>query len=189
MISQLEIIQESGERLLSTITSILDLSKIEAKKLEVVYKDSNINDFLATILLPLKGMAVKKGLLLSVKYETQPLKGLIDQRYFEMIVNNLVGNAIKYSEKGMISVRLKRIGDKIELTVSDQGIGMSADFQKILFKPFEQESKGNSRIYEGTGLGLAITKNLADILGGNIQVESLKEQGTKVTVILPLGKK
>ena len=189
LISQLEIIQESGERLLSTITSILDLSKIEAKKLEVVYKDSNINDFLATILLPLKGMAVKKGLLLSVKYETQPLKGLIDQRYFEMIVNNLVGNAIKYSEKGMISVRLKEIGDKIELTVSDQGIGMSADFQKILFKPFEQESKGNSRIYEGTGLGLAITKNLADILGGNIQVESLKEQGTKVTVILPLGKK
>jgi PAS domain S-box-containing protein len=189
LISQLEIIQESGERLLSTINSILDLSKIEAKKLEVVYKESNINDFLATILLPLKGLAVKKGLLLSLKYETQPFRGLIDQRYFEMIVNNLVGNAIKYSDKGIISIRLKGIDDKIELSVTDQGIGMSEDFQRILFKPFEQESKGNSRNYEGTGLGLAITKNLVDILGGSIQVESLKEQGTKVIVILPLGKK
>ncbi|MCH6235917.1 sensor histidine kinase [Cognataquiflexum rubidum] len=189
LISQLEIIQESGERLLSTINSILDLSKIEAKKLEVVYKESNINDFLATILLPLKGLAVKKGLLLSVKYETQPLKGWIDQRYFEMIVNNLVGNAIKYSDKGIISITLNGLGDKITLTVTDQGIGMSQDFQQILFKPFEQESKGNSRIYEGTGLGLAITKNLVDILGGSIRVESQKEEGTKVIVILPLGKK
>jgi PAS domain S-box-containing protein len=189
LISQLEIIQESGERLLSTINSILDLSKIEAKKFEVVYKESNINDFLATILLPLKGLAIKKGLLLSLKYETQPLRGLIDQRLFEMIVNNLVGNAIKYSEKGIISISLKGIDDKIQLTVSDQGIGMSEDFQRILFKPFEQESKGNSRIYEGTGLGLAITKNLVDILGGDIQVESFKEHGTKVIVILPLGKK
>jgi signal transduction histidine kinase len=66
---------------------------------------------------------------------------------------------------------------------------MSDDFQKILFNPFEQESKGNSRIYEGTGLGLAITKNLVDILGGSIDIKSVKEQGTKVVVILPLGKK
>jgi signal transduction histidine kinase len=155
----------------------------------VVYKEYNINDLLATILLPLKGLAVKKGLLLSVKYETQPFKDLIDSRYFEMIINNLVGNAIKYSEKGMISVRLKRGEDTIELRVTDQGIGMSEDFQKILFKPFEQESKGNSRIYEGTGLGLAITKNLVDILGGSIDIKSVKDQGTKVIVILPLGKK
>lgn len=189
LISQLEIIRESGERLLSTINSILDLSKIEAKKLEVVYKESNINDFLATVLLPLKGLALKKGLLLSVKYETQPLKGLIDQRYFEMIVNNLVGNAIKYSEKGIISIKLNGSGDKITLTVTDQGIGMSRDFQQILFKPFEQESKGNNRNYEGTGLGLAITKNLVDILGGSIRIKSQKEVGTEVIVILPLGKK
>jgi PAS domain S-box-containing protein len=189
LISQLEIIQESGERLLNTINSILDLSKMEAKKLEVVYKDSNINDFLATILLPLKGLAVRKGILLSTKYDTQPFNGWIDQRCFEMIVNNLVGNAIKYSERGIISVRLKQVDDKIELTVSDQGIGMSEDFQKIVFKPFEQESSGNSRIYEGTGLGLAITKNLVDILGGTIGIESQKDQGTKVIVILPLGKK
>jgi PAS domain S-box-containing protein len=189
LISQLEIIQESGERLLNTINSILDLSKIEAKKLEVVYKETNINDFLATILLPLKNLAIKKGILISVKYDTQPLKGMIDQRFFEMIVNNLIGNAIKYSEKGIISIRLEGLNNEIELAVSDQGIGMSEDFQKILFRPFEQESQGNNRSYEGTGLGLAITKNLVDILGGTIVVESKKDQGTTVVVNLPLGKK
>ncbi|SMD43403.1 PAS domain S-box-containing protein [Aquiflexum balticum DSM 16537] len=189
LVSQLEIIQESGERLLSTINSILDLSKLEAKKMEVVYKETNINDLLAKILLPLKEMAVRKGLLLSTKYETQPLIGLIDGRYFEMILNNLVGNAIKYSNEGMISVKLRGNSDQIELEVKDQGIGMSEDFQKILFSPFEQESSGYGRSFEGTGLGLTITKNLVDILGGEIFIKSVKNQGTKVKVILPLGKK
>lgn len=189
LVSQLEIIQESGERLLSTINSILDLSKLEAKKMEVIYRETNINDLLAKILLPLKGMAIKKGLLLSTKYETQPLNGLIDQRYFEMILNNLVGNAIKYSHEGMISVKLRGKAEQIEVEVKDQGIGMSEDFQKILFSPFEQESSGYGRNFEGTGLGLTITKNLVDMLGGEIFVKSVKNQGTKVKVILPLGKK
>jgi PAS domain S-box-containing protein len=189
LVSQLEIIQESGERLLSTINSILDLSKLEAKKMEVVYKETNINDLLAKILLPLKEMAVRKGLLLSTKYETQPLIGLIDGRYFEMILNNLVGNAIKYSNEGMISVLLRGNSEQIELEVKDQGIGMSEEFQKVLFSPFEQESSGYGRSFEGTGLGLTITKNLVDILGGEIFIKSVKNQGTKVKVILPLGKK
>lgn len=189
LVSQLEIIQESGERLLSTINSILDLSKLEAKKMEVIYRETNINDLLAKILLPLKEMAVRKGLLLSTKYETQPLIGLIDQRFFEMILNNLIGNAIKYSNKGMISVKLRGNPDQIELEVTDNGIGMSEEFQKVLFIPFEQESSGYGRNFEGTGLGLTITKNLVDILGGEIFIESVKNQGTKVKVILPLGKK
>ncbi|WP_373523515.1 ATP-binding protein [Aquiflexum sp.] len=189
LVSQLEIIQESGERLLSTINSILDLSKLEAQKMEVVYKETNINEFLAKILLPLKGMAMRKGLLISTKYETQPLVGLIDQRYFEMILNNLVSNAIKYSNEGMITVKLKSVGDSLELEVIDNGIGMSEDFQKKLFSPFEQESNGYIRNFEGTGLGLTITKNLINLLGGSIIIESAKDKGTKTKVILPLGKK
>jgi len=189
LVSQLEIIQESGERLLSTINSILDLSKLEAKKMEVVYKETNINDFLAKILMPLKGMAVKKGLLLSTKYETQPLIGLIDQRYFEMILNNLVGNAIKYSNEGMITIKLRGVDGNIEVEVIDNGIGIGEEFQKVLFRPFEQESNGYGRNFEGTGLGLTITKNLVDILGGSILIESVKDKGTKAKVILPLGKK
>ncbi|WP_194972477.1 ATP-binding protein [Aquiflexum lacus] len=189
LVSQLEIIQESGERLLSTINGILDLSKLEAKKMEVVYKDTNINDFLAKILIPLKGLAMRKGLLISTKYESQPLTGMIDQRYFEMIVNNLVSNAIKYSNEGLIIVKLKSEGENIELEVIDNGIGMSEDFQKKLFSPFEQESNGYVRNFEGTGLGLTITKSLVNLLGGTILIESIKDKGTKAKVILPLGKK
>lgn len=189
LISQLEIIRESGERLLGTINSILDLSRIEANKIEAYYRETNVNELLSKILMPLKGLAVKKGLLLSAKYETQPLEGLIDRRLFEMIVNNLVGNAIKYSEKGMITVRLCLNGMNLELMVEDQGIGMSPEFLKNVFMPFEQESKGYGRTYEGTGLGLAITHQLVQILGGDVQIESQKHVGTKVLVSIPLGKK
>lgn len=189
LVSQLEIIQESGERLLGTINSLLDLSRIEANKIEVHYRDTNINEFLSKILVPLKGLALKKGLLLSAKYETQPFEGLVDRRLFEMIVNNLVGNAIKYSEKGMITIRVHRIDARLELIVEDQGIGMSPEFLENVFEPFEQESKGYGRIYEGTGLGLAITRQLVQILGGEIRINSKKHIGTAVLVHFPLGKK
>ena len=189
LVAQLEIIQESGERLLHTINSILDLSKIEANKMDVIFKETNINDYLSRILLPLKAMAIKKGLLISAKFETQPFVGAIDQRYFEMIINNIVGNAVKYSEEGLITVRLKKEGENIFLEVKDQGIGMSEAFLEHVFKPFEQESGGYDRRYEGTGLGLAITKNLIHLLGGEISIESVKNLGTKVTILLPLGKK
>ncbi|MFD2037220.1 ATP-binding protein [Belliella marina] len=187
LVSQLEIIQESGERLLSTINSILDMAKIEANKFEVIYKETNINDFVGKVLLPLKTLAIKKGLLLSTKFETKPFEGIIDQRYLEMIINNIVGNAIKYSDEGLISIKIGKVEESICLEVTDNGIGMTDDFMEKLFRPFEQESEGYGRKYEGTGLGLTITKNLIETLRGEIQVQSAKGKGTYVKVILPLG--
>lgn len=186
LINQLEIIRESGERLLETINSILDLSKIEANKMDLVFKETNINDFLSKVLVPLKSLAVKKGLLLRVRYETPSFETSIDQRYLEMIVNNLVGNAIKYSEKGMITVTIKENDRHLFFQVKDEGVGISEDFLTKLFIPFEQESGGYGREYEGSGLGLVITKNLISLLKGNISVESKKGEGTCVTVLLPL---
>ncbi len=186
LVSQLEIIQESGERLLQTISGILDLAKIEANKMVVVKKEVNINDFIAKILLPLKSLAIKKGLLITVKYETQPFIGHIDKRYFEMIINNIVGNAIKYSDRGLVSIRIKKENETLCLEVKDQGIGMSNEFKQNIFKPFEQESHGYGRTFEGTGLGLTITKNLIDLLQGTIEIESSKDNGTLVMVRFPL---
>ncbi|AFL82686.1 PAS domain S-box [Belliella baltica DSM 15883] len=188
LVSQLEIIHESGERLLSTINSILDLAKIEANKFDLIYKETEINDFISKILLPLKNMAINKGLLLSTKYETKSFTAKVDQRYLEMIINNLVGNAIKYSDEGMIFIKVKEENDKLRFEVSDSGIGMSEEFMEKLFRPFEQESEGYGRRYEGSGLGLTITKNLIDLLGGEIYIESTKGKGTYVKVILPLLK-
>lgn len=185
LVSQLEIIQESGERLLQTINGILDLAKIEANKMGVVKEKININDFMAKILLPLKSLAIKKGLLITVKYETQPLVGNIDKRYFEMILNNIVGNAIKYTDRGLISIRIGKENEMLRLDVKDQGIGMSEEFKQYIFKPFEQESHGYGRTFEGTGLGLTITKNLIDLLHGAIEIDSSKDSGTLVIIKIP----
>jgi PAS domain S-box-containing protein len=186
LVDQLEIIRESGERLLQTINSILDLSKIESNKMDIQYQETNINDFVAKVLLPLKALAMKKDLLLTSKYEQVPFVGKIDRRYLEMIINNLVGNAIKYSQRGLVSVKVGKLGQYLILEVKDQGIGMSSEFMDRIYQPFEQESDGYVRKFEGTGLGLAITKNLVTLLKGSISLESEKDVGTKVLVSIPL---
>ncbi|QDH77520.1 PAS domain S-box protein [Echinicola soli] len=187
LVGQLEIIMESGERLLNTINSILNMAKIEAHKMEVVYEETNINDFISHLLIPLKTLAMKKNLLLTARFTTKPFMAKVDRRYFEMIVNNIVGNAIKYSDEGLIKVMLKRVGDKIHLEVKDNGIGMSEGFIHKIYSPFEQESVGYARQFEGTGLGLSITKNLVDMLNGSIEIKSKKNEGTTVLVILPVN--
>ncbi|GGF41692.1 hypothetical protein GCM10011339_32780 [Echinicola rosea] len=187
LVGQLEIIMESGERLLHTINSILSMAKIEANKMEVDYEEININDFLSHLLIPLKTLAMKKNLLLTARFATKPFVAKVDKRYFEMIVNNIVGNAIKYSDEGLIKVRLKKADDKIHLEVSDNGIGMSEEFIHKIYAPFEQESAGYDRQFEGTGLGLSITKSLVGLLGGSIEIKSKKNAGTTVLVILPVN--
>ena len=189
LIAQLEIIQESGERLLKTINNILDLSKIEANKIELNPVFINAGEFLSKILLPLKTIAVKKGLLITAKCLTEPCIIKIDPLYFEMIVNNIVGNAIKYSEKGLISIFMEEKEGNLHFEVIDQGIGMNKAFMDRIFKPFEQESQGFERTFEGTGLGLTITKNLVDLMRGKIIIESEKNKGTRVLIILPIGNK
>jgi len=186
LVSQLEIIMQSGERLLDTINNILDMSRIEANKMEILLEEININDFLSKLLMPLKSLAIQKGLLLTAKYETKPFIGKIDKKYFELIVNNIVGNAIKYSDCGLIEVRLKKEEGQLLLYVQDKGIGISEKYLEKLFNPFEQESVGYDREFEGSGLGLTITKNLIDLLSGEIRITSQKGQGTVVSIVLPL---
>ncbi|MDN3669974.1 ATP-binding protein [Echinicola jeungdonensis] len=186
LVGQLQIILESGERLLQTINSILDMSKIEANKMEVIYEKTQINDFLSKILLPLKNLAIKNNLLLTAKFETKALEGKVDRRFLEMIVNNIVGNAIKYSPEGLIRFTARQEKNSLLILVQDNGIGMSEDFVKNIFNPFEQESVGYDRKFEGTGLGLSITKNLVTILGGEITIQSKPKEGTLVRVILPI---
>lgn len=186
LVEQLEIINLSGERLLSTINNILDMSRIIANKMELKLEKINVTDFLSLILMPYKSLAIKKGLLLTIKHQAQPLIAKIDKRYFELIVTNIVGNAIKYTEKGLIRVTLEPDSNYLRLCVSDDGIGISDEYINKLFNPFEQESFGYNREFEGSGIGLSITKNLIDLLSGEITITSKKGQGTIVSVVLPL---
>ncbi len=186
LLSQLEIILQSGERLLGTINSLLDIAKIEANKMPVVYTRTEVRDFLETIIRPHKAAATRKKLKLEFNFLGPSFHASVDRRFLEMILNNLVSNSTKYTEKGMISVTCQRKDDLLLLEVADSGVGISEDFQGRMFDPFEQESKGHDRLFEGTGLGLSITRNLVQLMGGKIQVWSAKNEGTRVLVEIPL---
>jgi len=186
LISQLDIILQSGERLLATINSILDMAKIEANKMEVNYESIEIISFITTVVKPLKNLAIRKGISLQEVYLTPSIFGKIDKRFLEMILNNLISNAIKYTEEGEISLQVDSVGEKLLIKIEDTGIGMSKDFLTKLFQPFEQESTGNDRLFDGTGIGLSITKNLIDLLSGTISIASVKNSGTLITIEIPI---
>lgn len=186
LLGHLEIIKESGERLLQTMTNILDLSEIESDRVNLVLENTNINDFISKILMKHKSAGIKKGILVTSKFPTKPFFANVERKYLEIIVNNIVGNSVKYSEKGMIQVRVEKSGQQLAIQVQDQGVGISKDYLSKLFFPFEQESKGFSRKFEGSGIGLAISKHLVERLDGTIHIESEKGKGTLVKIFLPL---
>ncbi|WP_339902585.1 PAS domain-containing sensor histidine kinase [uncultured Cyclobacterium sp.] len=186
LIEHLNIIKESGDRLLHTITNFLDLSSLESDELGVVMEKTNVNDFISKILINHKSIGIKKGILVTSKFLTKPFYANLERKYLQIIINNIVGNAIKYSEKGMILVVVEKVENDMIIKVHDQGIGISKDYLNKLFYPFEQESKGFNRKFEGSGLGLAITKHLVEKLNGNIEVESEKGNGTLVRILIPV---
>ncbi|WP_339922182.1 HAMP domain-containing sensor histidine kinase [uncultured Cyclobacterium sp.] len=186
LLEHLDIIKESGERLLHTITNFLDLSSLESDEVNIVLENTNVNDFISKILINHKSIGIKKGILVTSKFLTKPFETAIERKYLQIIVNNIVGNSVKYSETGLIQVVVEKIDNHLVIKVHDQGIGISKDYLDKLFFPFEQESKGFNRKFEGSGLGLAITKHLIEKLNGQIQVESEKGNGTLVRISLPL---
>lgn len=186
--AHLDIILQSAERLLGTINSLLDIAKIEANKMPVLYAMTEMRCFLEEIIRPLQSVALRKGLNFEFKFLCPDFQAKVDRRFLEIILNNLISNSTKYTENGFISVTCDKIRERLVLEVADSGVGISKDFQARMFDPFEQESKGHNRLFEGTGLGLSITRNLVDLLGGKIEVWSIKNEGTRVLVEIPLLK-
>jgi len=186
LLENLDIIKESGERLLSTITNFLDLALLESNELNIVLEETNINDFISKILINHKSVGIKKGILVTSKFLTKPFIAKIERKYLEIIINKIVGNSVKYSEKGIIKIFVENNNHHLNIKVCDEGIGMSKAYLDKLFYPFEQESKGFNRKFEGSGLGLTITKHLVEKLKGQINIESEKGNGTMVKISLPL---
>ena len=181
--------QQSGKRLLETITSILNLSRIEAQKDQLTLKVVNINQLLHDGIKPLEGLAQAKGLSVFVKTPNDALQCLADDSMLHQVMNNIIGNAIKFTEKGDITISAeldKSRKSLVIIAVEDSGIGISDDFLPRIFNPFEQESSGQNRSHEGSGLGLSISKKYIELLGGELRVTSKKGKGSKFEVILPL---
>ncbi|MFA4956603.1 MAG: PAS domain S-box protein [Candidatus Methanoperedens sp.] len=178
----------SNQFLLALINDILDLSKIEAGKIELVLDKMSVPGTLKETLSLIKEMAMKHNVLLKTEFD--PKLDIIeaDKQRFKQILFNLLSNAVKFTkeEGGIVTIIAKKEGDMAQISVSDTGIGIKEENIGKLFHKFEQLESGISQKYGGTGLGLAITKQLAELHGGKIYVESKYGEGTTFTFALPL---
>ena len=186
-----EIILNSSQTILNIINSILDLSKIESGKFELDQSAFSLEDIIGNLKIMFQFPAEEKGL--QVEYSIDPrvpafLVG--DPVRLQQILTNLISNAIKYSVAGQIRIQadLQDLRDEkcwIQFTVSDQGIGLSAEEINHLFDPFWQSAVGTKQAHHGSGLGLAIVKNLCELMGGIITVQSEQDVGSQFTITLP----
>jgi len=192
----LETVQTSAESLLSVINGILDFSKVEAGKLDLHPNDFKLRDVIAETLRPLALRAFQKHLeLVSDIAEFVPDDLVGDAGRLQQILINLVGNAIKFTEQGEVVVRIggnnepQRSAGRVAVhfRVSDTGIGIPGDKQKIIFDAFRQVDGSTTRKYGGTGLGLAISARLVEMMGGRIELESQVGKGSTFHFTVEFG--
>jgi signal transduction histidine kinase/CheY-like chemotaxis protein/HPt (histidine-containing phosphotransfer) domain-containing protein len=177
------IIRSSAESLLGIINDILDYSKVEAGRLDVEQISFSVRDTVAETIEALAERAQLKGLALLCEIDPAvELKVLGDPSRFRQILTNLVSNAIKFTARGSVSVRVTRLPDGLlSVRVQDTGIGIPAGNEARIFEPFEQADGSMARKYGGTGLGLAIAKRLVCLMGGSISVQSVPGEGATFT--------
>lgn len=192
-------IHSSGKDLLMIINDILDLSKVQAGKMDINFQKLNLSELAQYVDRTFKPVAMQKGLNFKVEIEDGLPKEIVsDSQRVQQIVNNLLSNAIKFTSNGEVTMTFHRvkndgvlksyhdIQDFIGVSITDTGIGIPFDKQSIIFEAFKQSDGTTSRKYGGTGLGLSISTELAYLLGGWIYVVSNEEVGSTFTLILPI---
>ena len=193
-------IRASGEDLLGLINEVLDLSKIEAGKMELLVEDVDLRAWVSVVKRSVTESANDKGLDFSVHVaKNAPTHIRTDEQRLGQVVKNLLSNAIKFTEKGSVRLTVERPdsgepvylahelppGPSVAIIVSDTGIGIPVDERELVFEAFKQVDASTSREYGGTGLGLSISRELAKLLGGQLLLESRVGEGSRFTVVLP----
>lgn len=187
-----DLIQYSGDRLLNTINSILEISKLGAKSTGAYGDEVIVDDIIEELFPTYKVLTNKKELSIRFIAAEEKVGTFIEKMVIEQILNNLVGNAIKFTHQGSVEVGLKvaesknRGKNNFILWVKDTGVGISEENISKIFRPFEQESVGTKRKFEGSGLGLSIVQKYTDLYGGFIHVKSKKGEGSVFEVYLPM---
>lgn len=185
-----EEIYEGAERLLDTLNSILDLSKIEANKSEANRININVGELVQNQVKTFSELANRKKLHLDIVIKAKDKYANLDNRLFRQVLNNLVGNAVKFTKAGGVKVLVDTevVADekRIFVSVTDSGIGIPGDKQRLIFDEFRQVSEGLNRGFEGSGLGLTITKKFVELMDGDISVESITNKGSIFKVSFPL---
>ncbi len=185
-VRMIQTIRGSGERLKNTLNMILDLSKVEGKHIQLINEEIDLEVLVGNCVELFEGAAKHKGLYLNFTAPPEKLFASLDKRLLVDVMNNLIKNAIVYTEKGGITVTMDVVSDNAgrwtNIAVHDTGIGIDKKNHELIFEEFRQVSEGLSRSFEGSGLGLTLTKRYTELMGGTISVQS--ELGVGSTFIL-----
>ncbi|MFN8531750.1 MAG: ATP-binding protein [Anaerolineae bacterium] len=183
-------LRDNGSRLLTLINDLLDLTRIESGRLEVMEKPFSVRDLSGRMSAQMESIATQSGLKLETIIDPAiPQSILGDEKRVEQVYTNLVSNAIKFTKEGSVTINIEaNVPEKVwTLAVTDTGIGIPPHAVNIIFEEFRQLDGTYSRAYKGSGLGLAITRNLVRMMGGKIAVKSELGKGSTFTVTLPLA--
>ena len=181
-----EIIHNGGQRLLSTLNQILDLSSLETKIYEVKKELTNLNKIVKNSYDSFRYEAEKSGLSFNLNLPENEIIINTDAEIISNVLENLIDNAIKYTPEGFIEISLINKETLAIIKIKDSGIGISNDKLEVIFDEFRQASEGRGRSFEGTGLGLSLCRKFINLLGGRIYVKSNVGEGSNFTVELPL---
>jgi signal transduction histidine kinase/CheY-like chemotaxis protein len=180
-------ITSAGNDLLTLINDILDLSKIEARKIDLTHASIDINELAHRLSETFEPMALDKQILFRViKSPDLPATIDTDAQRLSQILKNLLSNALKFTDRGTVSFEMRPLpDDQVEFAVRDTGIGIAPEHQQLIFEPFRQADGTTNRKFGGTGLGLSISRELARLLGGQIRLESTPGEGSVFRLVLP----
>jgi signal transduction histidine kinase len=186
-VEYLKDIHESGRHLLSLINDILDLSKIEAGRMELELSEFHLPTAVSNAMTLVRERAQRHGIALGLEMDSGLGALHADERKVKQILLNLLSNAVKFTpDGGRVDVLARKADGKVEIAVRDTGIGIAPEDHAAVFEEFKQVGRDYTRKAEGTGLGLALTKRLVELHGGEIALESAPGKGSTFTVRLPL---
>lgn len=179
------LIERSGRRLLLMLDSMIDLAQLEAGTLEIERQSQSVLEVIDAVVASVRPLAAEKDLSLRVIAPDQRFYARFDHSVLTRVLNNMLDNAIKFTDEGGVEVHVRRDNASIEVVVRDTGIGIDQNFLPHVFDPFVQESTGLDRTHQGSGLGLSVSRRLIELMGGSITMSSTKGEGSVFTIILP----
>ena len=179
-------VQVNGKHLLNLINDVLDLSKIEAGRMELALSEYSVQDVIEAVCASLQSLAVEKGLKFSASAQPEIPLAYGDGKRVTQCLLNLAGNALKFTKQGQVKISVERLDGLLRYRVADTGIGIPRDQLEQVFGEFRQVDAAITREYGGTGLGLSITKKFVELHGGRIWVESDLGQGSRFIFEIPL---
>jgi PAS domain S-box-containing protein len=184
---QLETVHQSGETLLSLIDDVLDISKIEARRVTLRPAPFAVAELLESVIAPTRVRATEKGLAVEVAIAPDVAPHLMgDEGRIGQILRNLVSNALKFTDRGSVRVQVDRADGDVRFAVTDSGPGIDEHLREQIFEPFRQGDDSATRRFGGTGLGLSISRELTHMMGGRLWLESAVGRGSTFYCVLPL---